>query len=272
LKISKQAFYQMLKRKQEQMACEFEVIEEVKKLRKDHPTMGMRDMYRTINPERLGRDKFCALCRSYNLQSRRYKNFYRTTDSSGVIRFDNLTTDYVCNDINQVWVSDITYYQTLGKFYYITFIMDAYSRNILGYSLSSDLKMVNTTEPALQMALNVRKGFEWKELIFHSDGGGQYYATDFIKLLRDNNIVSSMCEYAWENGKAERINGVIKNNYLRHFDQRTLNELRVSLDRAVYLYNNEKPHSALNYLSPVEFEMSYISLEQQTKPKMTKSL
>lgn len=255
-----------------QKAHEDEVIKEVVELRKDHPTMGMRDMYRLIRPEQIGRDKFCALCRLYNLQSRRYKNYYRTTDSSGVIRFENLTTDFVCNDINQVWVSDITYYQALGRFYYITFIMDAYSRNILGYSLSSDLKMVNTTEPALLMALNTRKGFNWNELIFHSDGGGQYYATHFIELLRDYNIISSMCEFAWENGQAERINGVIKNNYLRHFEQRTLSELRVSLDRAVYLYNNEKPHSALNYISPVEFEMSYLSLNKQTKPKMTKSL
>lgn len=254
------------------MTYEDAVIEEVIKLREDHPTMGMRDMYRKLNPEQIGRDKFCALCRINNLQSRRFKNYYRTTDSSGVIRFENLTTDFVCNDINQVRVSDITYYQTLGKFYYITFIMDAYSRNIIGYSLSSDLKMVNTTEPALLMALNARKEFEWEELIFHSDGGGQYYATDFVKRLRENNIVSSMCDYAWENGQAERVNGIIKNNYLRHFDQRTLSELRVSLDKAVYLYNNEKPHSALNYLSPVEFEMSYISLKQQTKPKMTKSL
>jgi putative transposase len=272
LGISKQAFYKMAKRDRLYEAIGNEVIQEVLKLRVDHPTMGMRDMYRLINPSGVGRDKFCELCKRYNLGSKRHKNYRRTTDSSGVKRFENLTNNLICTDINQVWVSDITYYEALGRFYYITFVMDAYSRQILGYSLSQDLKMVNTTKPALCMALKNRKNFNLAGLIFHSDGGGQYYADEFLRLTEMYGIRNSMCEYAWENAKAERINGVIKNNYLRYFKQRTRKELHASVGRAVTLYNEEKPHCALSFMSPVDFEMSALSLTQPTKPKMTESL
>ncbi|MCK5169106.1 MAG: integrase core domain-containing protein [Bacteroidales bacterium] len=101
-------------------------------------------------------------------------------------------------------------------------------------------------------------------LIFHSDGGGQYYDKEFLKLTGKYKIINSMCEYAWENGKAERLNGVIKNNYLIHRDINSFEELLREVDRSVYLYNFEKPHIELQRNSPIEFENSYIRNGKQT--------
>lgn len=118
---------------------------------------------------------------------------------------------------------------------------------------------MQTTLPALKMAVRTRQGAVLTGTIFHSDGGGQYYDSDFLDHTQELKLYNSMCEYAWENGKAERINGVIKNNYLIHRDISTFKDLQREVDRAVYLYNHEKPHIALNRLSPINYEKMYIS-------------
>ena len=168
--------------------------------------------------------------------------------------------------INQVWQSYITYFELNGRFYYITFIMDAYSRRILGYKLSKRLITEHTTLPALEMAikLRIKESGNLDNLIFHSDGGGQYYDRKFLRLTTMNNFINSMCEYAWENGKAERLNGVIKNNYLKHRRINSFEDLQQEVDRSVYLYNKEKPHIELQRKSPIEFENDYICKGQQT--------
>lgn len=255
---SRQAFHQHLDRKTHAIADGNRLLELVFKLREDHPTMGCRDMYHLLQPCNIGRDAFEKLCRAHGLASQKAVNYQRTTDSSGVIRFENLIVGKVPTAPDQIWVSDITYFAINGKFYYITFIMDAFSRRILGYCASERLFTEQTTLPALKMAIHARNGKNLEGLIIHSDGGGQYYEGHFLKLTRETGMLNSMCDYAWENGKAERINGVIKNNYLYHWDIPAFEHLVIQLDRAVYLYNSEKPHKALNRVSPITFENMYI--------------
>lgn len=240
-------------------------------IRKDHPTMGMRDLYYKIQPASLGRDGFEAFCKSYNLWSKKPKNYRRTTDSTGVVRFDNLLQSITINRINQVWQSDITYYELNGRFCYITFILDSYTRRIIGHHTSEKLETESTTLPSLKLAIHKRKNVDLNGLIFHSDGGGQYYDKEFLKLTGKHGFKNSMCEYAWENGKAERINGVIKNNYLIHRSITTYSELVQEVDRAVLLYNTDKPHIELQRKSPITFEKELVLLHQQTKRKMTES-
>lgn len=228
----------------------------VHNLRQDHPTMGARDMYFMLRPQTLGRDAFEQICKDWSLTRFRYKNYRRTTDSSGVIRFPNRLKGLQITRLDQVWQSDITYYQLGDRFYYITFIQDAYSRRILGHHCSKHLFTKDTTIPALKKALKIRGNKNLQGLIFHSDGGGQYYAADFLKLTGDKKIINSMCEYPWENGKAERINGVIKNNYLIHRKIKSFDELVKEVDRSVSLYNVEKPHIELQRKSPVTYENS----------------
>lgn len=220
--------------------------------------MGARDMYYLLQPTHLGRDKFEAFCKEQGFCSKRPINFRRTTNSTGVIRFPNLTINQQLNRINQLWVSDITYFELNNTFCYLTFIMDAFSRRILGYHVSKRLFTTQTTLPAIKMAIKVRKTMDLTGTIFHSDGGGQYYEKEFLKLIQKMNMVNSMCEYPWENGKAERINGIIKNNYLNHRKINNYEDLKKEVDRSIELYNNHKPHIGLKRLSPIKFENLYL--------------
>lgn len=264
--ISKQAFHQKMDRLQIVLSEQKQLLILIHQIREDHPTMGVRDMYYKLKPESMGRDAFECFCKSEYLMSKRTKNWHRTTDSTGVVRFDNQLVNLTITRINQVWQSDITYFELNGRFYYITFIMDAYSRRILGYKLSKKLTTEHTTLPALEMAINQRKkkSDNLNNLIFHSDGGGQYYDKEFLRLTSKNNFINSMCEYAWENGKAERLNGIIKNNYLKHREIYSFEDLQKEVDRSVLLYNNDKPHIELHRKSPIEFENDYICNGQQT--------
>lgn len=261
--ITRQAVHQRLNRELEHKLHEHQLLYLIDEVRQNHPTMGSRDMYYLIAPEFIGRDKFEEFCKIHGYASKRSRNRRRTTDSTGVKRFPNLTINLELNHLNQLWVSDITYFEIRGKFYYITFVMDAYSRRILGHKVSSRLFTERTTLPALEMAIHTRKGMDLTGLIFHSDGGGQYYDDEFLKKTAALNIKNSMCEYPWDNGKAERINGVIKNNYLAHWGIGSLRELEQGVDRAVELYNHQKPHIKLKRFSPITFENLYIANGKQ---------
>ena len=256
--ISKQSFHQKMDRMCEQLSEQKQLLMLIYEIRQEHPTMGCRDMYYKLQPQNMGRDAFELFCKEEGLTAPVTKNWRRTTDSSGVVRFDNLLIDLIITHINQVWQSDITYYEINGVFYYLTFILDAYSRRIIGHHTSQRLLTEQTTLPALKMAIKQRGNQIIEGVIFHSDGGGQYYDKAFLKLTGKYAIINSMCEYPWENGKAERINGVIKNNYLKHRKINNFDQLLKEVDRSVQLYNQEKPHIKLQRKSPIDFENNYI--------------
>jgi len=260
--LTKQAFHQRMDRYLEERSNEEQILMLVYRVREDHPTMGLRDIYFKIAPIGIGRDRFEMLCKQSGLMVERIHNWRRTTDSSGVIRFDNLLIELVINKPNQVWQSDITYYELNGRFYYLTFIIDAFTRVIVGHAVSERLKTEQTTLPALKKAIKSRIDLNMciRELIFHSDGGGQYYDKDFLLLTKKHNIINSMCQYPWENGKAERVNGIIKNNYLIHRIINSFEQLQIEVDRSVLLYNTDKPHSKLQRKSPIQFEKEYLYL------------
>jgi len=258
---SKQSLHQYLNRGLAEME-EFEYLKIIiQQIRDRHPTMGMRYLFELIKPEFMGRDKFMAYCTENGLHNRKRFKPLITTDSKGVIRFQNLLTGLFINRINQVWSSDITYYQIGDNVFYITFIIDNFSRLIVGWYVSKSLRTEETTIPALRMGVRKRKGISLVGLILHSDGGGQYYAKLFIEYTKQLGILNSMCEYAYENGKAERINGIIKNNYLKHWPCSNVNDLIKNVDRACTNYNEEKPHKELKMISPVKFEKKLITLQ-----------
>ena len=256
---SKQSFHQYLDRQLKELeeSGYLEII--IKQIRKKHPTMGLRYMYEMIKPEVMGRDKFIAYCKDLGLMQKQKFKPIRTTDSSGVYRFPNRIADLKIVKVNQVWSSDITYYQIGDEVYFITFIIDNYSRLIVGWSASA------------RHSHQCKRGIDLGGLIFHSDGGGQYYAKIFLKFTEKKGFINSMCEYAYQNGKAERINGVIKNNYLRPWACKSKAELIIKVDQACTNYNNEKPHKELKMLSPLNFEKKCLTLNQQTRPKVTGS-
>jgi len=260
--------YQVLLSREDELA-QLEVL--MYQIRDDHPGMGGVQMYRMLNPEFMGRDRFLEYYRSLNMQLTPAKCFRRTTNSSGVIRFPNLVEGWELTSVNQVWVSDITYFEIAGRFYYLTFIMDLYSRKILGYSASTSLHTKATTIPALRMAL---RGLSGKaKPILHSDGGGQYYSKRFLELTR-GRCINSMAETVFENPHAERINGTIKNYYIKRWEPTSFSQLTAMLKRAVNNYNSTKPHKSLQNQTPQQVHNNPIAYQQSeglsTKEKRTK--
>ena len=254
---SKQNIHQRLSRNLNQLEEQGQLMGIIDQVRQDHPSMGARALFRIIKPQTMGRDRFFTWYRENGFTIVPCKNWRRTTDSTGVIRFDNLISQIELTGVNQVWVSDITYYEMDKKFYYLTFVMDQYSRKIKGYHVSKSLHTNETTIPAVKMALKERG--QNQTPIFHSDGGGQYYSKSFLELTH-KKLINSMGKSAYENPHAERLNRTIKNSYLSSYKPVNFRELQILLHKAVTMYNEEKPHDGLKGLTPIEFENNQINV------------
>lgn len=250
---SKQAFHQKMDRQLKDQEQQMLLLPVIRQLREEHPGVAARELYLILKPQRMGRDKFESFCFDHGLKLTRPKAYKRTTDSRGIIRFPNLVAGVEFTGINHAWSSDITYYEIGNTVYYITFIMDLYSRKIVGHSVSKRLLTAQTTIPALKMALKDRK--PQAGLIFHSDGGGQYYCKEFLKLTADAKMKNSMCDIVYENSHAERINRTIKEQYLYGYKPQSFEQLVEKTKRAVYNYNNLKPHKSLKKETPASFEL-----------------
>ena len=237
----------------------------VRSIRCDHPRIGCRKLHTMLKPEGIGRDKFenWALTSGYRVSYPR--NFKRTTYSQKVLHYPNRIKGLELQSINHVWQTDITYIYVNGRFYYLTFIIDIYSQRIVGYKASKNL-FAKANIDCLKMALRLRGISKYSKLIHHSDKGSQYIATKYLDLLKHHNIQISMCDMGWENAYAERINGVIKNEYLIPRKLKSFSHLKHELRKAVKLYNQERPHATLNKRTPIEFEKYIITLDTPNKP------
>ena len=255
----KQSLHGYMNRWMKRTTKQKEVIGKIHQFRGDHPDMGLRELYFLIQPQDIGRDAFELLGKREGLGVKRFKNFCRTTDSQSTVFYPNRIEKILVDRPNQVWQSDITYFRIKNKFCFITLIQDAYTKMIVGHSASGSLRTEETTLPALRRAITSRKKMGIKGLIFHSDGGGQYYEKEFIGLTSRNGIVNSMGKSCYENAMAESLNGVIKNKYLRYKRIENLVDLKRELDRTVRLYNSSKPHSSLKRMTPQVFEKKYIT-------------
>lgn len=267
---SKQAFHQLMSRWSKRKEYEQNLLHIVSHIRMDHPGMSVKKMFRRMRPSEVGMRRFCSIARENGLMLEKKRNYRRTTNSNGVVKFANLIKDRELTGINQIWVSDITYIELSDKFYYLTIIMDAYSRRILGHQLSRRLYTSQTTIPAIKKAIRMRKLKKSNaNLIFHSDGGGQYYSRDFQQLTASYGIIHSMADNVYENAKAERVIGTIKNEYLKYSTITHYRQLGHEINKGVRKYNTSRPHQALSYLSPEEFEIS-TNPHKPTKEKRNK--
>jgi transposase InsO family protein len=232
--------------------------------REFHPAMGLKKMYYLYEPDRIGRDRFLEIACELGLALPKPKNYQRTTFSYKGAKYKNLAASVNINDINLVWVSDITYFRVKEIFYYITFIMDVYSRRILGYCAANNMRAEESCK-ALNMAIKERNGTNLARLIHHSDKGSQYISDAYTGILDQHKIGISMCESVYENTHIERVNGIIKNEYLLHRKISSYSELCKRLDEDVYLYNNVRPHWSLECKTPVEFEkfLTSVPIEQR---------
>jgi transposase InsO family protein len=254
---SRQAYYQRRKREERAVLSGELIVQEVLDIRERQRYLGARKLYHMLSgfleEHRIvmGRDAFFDLLREYSLLVRKRKpRKPRTTLSywRGK-RYPNLAKELVPVRANQLWVSDITYIGTLVGFGYLSLVTDAYSRKIVGYCLSEGLDAAGCVR-ALRMALKANP--ERAGLVHHSDRGTQYYSSEYIKTLGPK-IRISMTEKSdpLENAIAERVNGIIKQEFL---DTKYANipEARRAVAEAVSIYNNERPHSSIENLVPAE--------------------
>jgi len=245
----------MLKRRRYKLEEQEQLIPLINEIRRDHPRMSARDIYYKLNPSCMGRDQFERFCMDSGYRIKKLRNYRVTTNSLGVTRFPNMIKDLEVTGVNQVFVSDITYFEIGYDIYYLTFIMDLFNREIVGWSASDNLRTESTTLPALHKLINERGRTNLTSSIFHSDGGGQYYCKEFKALTKELKMINSMTEEkVYENSHAERLNGVIKNNYLYPYGPTNMTSLKKLLDKAIFMYNTGKPHKALGKLTPKSFK------------------
>jgi len=236
---------------------------EAEELRKQHPGCGVEKMYDTLKPDFIGRDRFIDIFMDLGFRVKRKRNYRRTT-YCGTTYYPNLIKGLEVYAPSMVWQSDITYIGIGEKFYYAVFIIDVYTKKIVGYQLSNHMRATANME-ALKMALKTHN----PPLIHHSDRGSQYTYKEYIKLLEGNNSKISMALSAQDNAYAERINKTIKEDYLDHWKPKTFEQLKRMTKKAVNQYNNRRPHNNIGKLSPVDFENKWSNNQLITKPIFT---
>lgn len=199
----------------------------------------------------MGRDALFTLLASEHLLVQSRKRKHITTNSRHWYRrYPNLIKDIVPYRPDQIWVSDITYIRTKNEFLYLFLITDAYSKKILGYRLAKNLDSihaVNSLQDAIKNRCQPIQG-----LIHHSDRGIQYCSKEYTDLLRDNEIEISMTENGdpLENPIAERINGILKDEYL-NIKSNNHNNIDIrQVSYAIEKYNTLRPHLSCQMLTP----------------------
>lgn len=261
--VSKQAVYQYAKRQLIFDTNVSNLVTEAEELRYEHPGCGVEKMYDTLKPDFIGRDRFVDTMMDLGFRVKRRRNYKRTTICSKIY-YPNLIKGMEVNRPSQIWQSDITYIPVGGKHYYAVFIIDVYTKKIVGYQVSDHMRATANVQ-ALQMALSKHPPPE----VHHSDRGSQYIYKDYISLLKKQGSQISMALSAQDNAYAERINRTIKEEYIDHWKPKTFSELKRFVKKAVIQYNVRRPHNNLEKRSPIEFEKQWSTMKDNNKPKLT---
>jgi putative transposase len=240
--------------------------------RKDHPRMGVRKIYFMIKEDmdglniKIGRDALFDLMASEHMLVQRRKRKHITTNSNHWYRkYPNLISGIRPDGPNQLWVSDITYIKTQREFLYLFLITDAYSKKILGYRLAKNLDSlhaVNSLQDAIKNTCQPITG-----LIHHSDRGIQYCSKEYTDLLNNHGISISMTENSdpLENAIAERVNGILKDEYLNEEILKKSDLDIEKLKNAIEKYNKLRPHLSCQMLTPEIAHTSKGVLKRQWK-------
>jgi len=250
------AYYKYQNRQRKRIAVASKVINLVKEERKDQPRVGTRKLYEALQDSfcaaqiKIGRDSLFDILRDYNMLVKRKKVSCRTTNSyHRFYKYNNLVKDLNVMRPNQVWVSDITYIRTVKGFCYLALITDMYSRKIVGYDISDTLELTGCLR-ALQKAL--RKARPAVGLVHHSDRGIQYCSNQYVNELKKHKINISMTQenHCYENAIAERVNGILKDEF--YLDQCFFSTEYAckATKNAIKIYNSKRLHLSLGYKTP----------------------
>lgn len=219
------------------------------------PRVGTRKLYQLIKPElvkqgiKLGRDGLFTYLKEQGMMVVPKKSYTKTTNSKHWMKkHPNLLVDYKPSAPEQVFVSDVTYVESDEGVHYLSLVTDAYSRRIMGYELSREMKATDVVK-ALNMA--VKEQVYLTETIHHSDRGLQYCSKVYQDKLKESGMLPSMTDGydCYQNALAERINGILKQEFLL-YKCRNLEELTQLVAESIFIYNVMRPHLSLGFKTP----------------------
>jgi transposase InsO family protein len=254
--LHRDAYYKYKRRNRKRKSVECKVVELVKKEREIQTRVGTRKLHKELRVTfeklhlKVGRDRLFDILRSYDMLVKRKRASCKTTNSyHHFYKYNNLVKDMDVTRPNQVWVSDITYIRTVKGFCYLALITDMYSRKIVGYDISDSLELVGCLRALKKALASARPA---AGLVHHSDRGIQYCSKQYVEALSKRNIRISMTEenHCYENAIAERVNGILKDEF--YLDQCFVNTSNacVATKNAIDIYNNKRLHVSLGYKTP----------------------
>jgi putative transposase len=274
--LSKQAYYKTITNDHEkEIAWQF-VKPKVLELRRSMPRLGARKLHYMLGEQatRIGRDKLFELLRKDGLLVATRRKYVRTTNSTHWMRkYPNLVKDIVPNRPEQLWVADITYMDTKAEGnLYLHLVTDAYSKQIMGHELCDNMTAISTHK-ALEMALRKRQ-YKDMPLIHHSDRGLQYCSSLYTECLIANNVAISMTENGdpYENAVAERVNGILKDEFGLGDQLNDIKEATKQVKQAIAAYNQLRPHLSCSMLTPIQMHRQQTLKIKTYKQKVQTSL
>lgn len=235
------------------------IVDLVRNERRIARRVGGRNLYQILKSElearqvQVGRDRFFTVLRENGLLVKRRRKRVATTMSRHELpKYPNLAKALEVEQAEQLWVSDITYIRVGEGFCYLILITDAYSHQVVGYRFSQSMDAAMCVL-ALKMALAGRR-YPARPLMHHSDRGLQYCSKAYVEVLKNNSTSISMTENGdpLENAIAERMNGILKDSFELDRTFSSFEEARAFIEQAIEYYNNRRPHSSCDKLTPKE--------------------
>lgn len=272
LGMSRQALHQQWSRDDSRKTQYNHIIPLVKEWRIKHPRMGSRALYYSIKNVGgidlgLGVNKFEQLMSTSGLIIKpKRTRIIKTSDGKGKGTYPNLTNGLILNNVNQLIVGDITYYNIDSQWSYIFTLKDIYSQRILGLIPSLSME-ASIAKQCLDQAIAARKGMDLRGCIHHSDNGSQYDSKAYKKRLAEEGIRISRAENCLENGSAENLNSIVKNMYLIPWGISTFKELQEACQELKFVNNHQRAVQQLSQLSPIQFEQLIAKLHPDERPK-----
>ena len=234
-----------------------ETIKVVLEIRRQLPRLGTRKLYyllqERLNHLGVGRDKLFSILKANHMLIKAKRSYHKTTDSHHRFhKHKNLIENITPSRPEQLWVSDITYIGSRNNHRYLALVTDAYSKKIVGYNLSTSLSAKGAIR-ALKMGISQRV-YRSEDLIHHSDRGLQYCCDDYQKMLLKKQVKCSMTETydPYANAIAERVNGILKQEFLLEEYQVKLPAMKELIKDSVRKYNYLRPHWSCYMMTPVQ--------------------